>query len=318
MSVDEYVDIDDLPGDRIDREGNDEVAAQAFTAACTAMGGPAAGGLCDWYTHGGAEWIQNAIMSVLPDSWKAQGVYDWFNLIDPIRTPAMQVWHAQWVAAEDSYRLLLEKKGLVKPNEKTPEYLLWNNSKYNKDTGKSEQVGVQRFIVSDPKPFYGFGYWVRKIADEKFGMNKFSDAMCDDYKQFVQLKSFDDCVAATGEDNWRSYFCVKLQGISQTPSENDLNTMADCLARVLATRRLDPFKKAQSLALDAASIAIDKAVKQQQSLYYNMLGNITLKKPEFVIQPITKKKPNYVAWGLGTVATLGAIVTGIYFWRFRK
>jgi len=316
MSVDEYVDVDNLPGDKIDREGNDEVAAQAFTAACTAMGGPAAGGLCDWYTHGGAEWIQNAIMSILPDSWKAQGVYDWFNLIDPIRTPAMQIWHAQWIAAEDSYRLLLEKKGLVKPNEKTPDYLLWSNTRYNSDTGQSEQIGVQRFIL-DPNPAGPFGWWVRQIANEKFGMDKFRDAMCDDYKQFVQLRSFDDCVAVTGEDNWKSYFCVKLQGISQTPSENDLNVMAKCLSRVLATSRLNPFKKAQVLALDAASIAIDKAVEQQQA-YYNLIENIAITKPELIVQPLAKKKKiNYLAWGFGGVAAIGAIGTGIYFWKVK-
>jgi len=252
------IDPEHLPGDRIDREGTDELAAQAFTAGCTAMGGPAAGMVCDWYTHGGAEWLMEGFMSLLPDSWKAQGTFDWVSyVVEPIRRKAMLVWLAEFQGTKDAYRLLLEQLGYVGKTQRTPDHLLWKN--------------VSKRIKDAPPD--GFPVFVLKLAREKFGMNDEREYF-DGVQGFAKVRSVTDCRNIMGGViDWGNYFCVKLDGISATPEESDVKRLGDTLANLLQNARNTPMRQAVQMGLDSARIAAQDA----HGLRGGILKKITLK-----------------------------------------
>lgn len=289
-----YVDPSMLPGDRVDRTGNDEIAAKAFTAACSAMGGPQAGMVCDWYTHGGAEWIQNAIMSLLPSEWKAQGIFDWVSyVIEPIRKVAMQQWQAQLVASKNMYRLMLEQQGIVKPDEWTPAFMQWEQVR-----GSIKGVGTLDFDA-----------WCIQLANEHFRMNEHREAF-DGKQGFAIVRSVDECRAINnGLISWTNYFCTKLDGISGTPEQADVERLGKTLQSLYGWARLKPLQDGITLALDAAQVA---AVRRWDGLH-NLGGAVR----RFQVTPTPPPRAAAVAAFVSASLACGILGTTWYFTRRR-
>lgn len=281
MEFFEQLDPNDLPGDRVDRDGNDEVAAQAFTAACTAAGGPGAGVLCDWYTHGGAEWIQGAILSALPSQWRAQGVFDWVSyVIEPIRRAAIVAFQAQLDSTDDIYRRMLDRQGLTSPGQWTPEILQWSHvrTRIKGTTGKT------------------FREWVYWVAVTHHGLNAPADSF-DGVKGFAKLRSKADCEQIVGKIGIESLFCTRLDGISQTPRETDITRMGATLKSLYTWARLQPLQRAISQCLDAAQVAAtDQA--QSRGMLWKKASRFTPDDPRRLALPVTIGTAAVVACGI--------------------
>lgn len=247
------VNPDALPGDEVDREGNDEVAAQAFTVFCGALAGPGGAALCNWYSHGGAEWLMQGVMSLLPESWKAKGAFTWIDsVIDPIRSAAIRIWRSEFGASDDAYRLMLEKQGYVDPSEKTPPHLRWD----------SVRKSIDWPFGGNSYPPDSFGTWVFILAQREYGM-------ADRKKTFIGpesivIRSAEQCIKDSGNVGIERFFCIDLLDTKERPSEKDVERVAEGLQNTLTYARLVPMKKALSKCLNVAQVAASRAANIPQ------------------------------------------------------
>ena len=242
------VDPNALPGDKVDREGNDEIAAQAFTVACGALAGPGGAVICNWFTHGGGEWVLEGIMSLLPESWKAEGAFTWIDtVIDPIRSAAIRIWKSEYQAAGDAYRLMLESRGHVSPSEKTPTHLRWD----------SVRKRIDYPFAGNPYPPDDFQTWVYIVAQRDYGMGEGKNLFVG--PESIIIRSAKQCAEDIGNTGIEKFFCIDLKDTKKRPSEESVKRVAEGLQNALNYARLVPMKKALSKCLDAAQVAADKA-----------------------------------------------------------
>lgn len=229
-----------LPREEANLSKSDKVALYAFTVAATALFGPEAGIIAQWWGEGGGLWVGNAILSVLPEGWKAKGGYTWIDsVIEPGRARAIDVDRTIERAARDAYRLLLEEKGLVNPNDRTPDKLLWKNVR----------KGIQG------TEYLKFSEYARDKARE-LGYGTFRDVYLGK-GAYIKLWSEEECRKLQGGSISYLPYCVKLQGISNRPDKGEPERVAKAYAFALNTYRLQPKMEGLRQALHEAERAID-------------------------------------------------------------
>jgi len=226
----------------------DEAVATAFGAAASALFGPEAAAASEWFIHGGGKWVQESILWILPEGWVAKGAYTWIDsVIEPVRAKAIETDSILDLAGRHAYRYLLEARGLVQPDDFTPEALRWENV---------------RDAIPDAS-FTTFAEYVGKIERDK-GYYAYRDVYLGQ-SAYAKLYSDTQCRALqNGSDSFLAY-CVKLEGLPNNPESSFVELVATGYAKALDAYRLQPKLDALREATANAEAVLPAAALDRQA-----------------------------------------------------
>jgi hypothetical protein len=249
--------IDELPKDQRDQlSDQDKVAMAAFSSASAAIMGPVGPLLVSWFFKGGAAWVQNAMYKAVPSGLRAYGKFDWVSyVIEPVKDEVLKAHAAIIKAQEHSYRLLLEQKGLVRFDQRTPDELLWKNfAKKIKRYDRATEYGPTWGPALDR-----FSGYTLNLAHRKYGFDKYRNVMLTSSPRrvFAHFPTCEDCMEQQGGVINRCNYCVTLKGVSDRPNEGEPQAVGQALMTAWTTYRLRPLALGYQKALVYTGKALD-------------------------------------------------------------
>ena len=248
----------------------DKVALGTFSVAATALFGPVGGALVAWWVTGGANWVGNFIMSLLPSSWKASGTFPWIEgCIDPVRSQAIKRDILIMKATQNAYRLLLNQKGMVHKNDNTPFDLQWKQFRHKIDPLAAKSDSFSTHVLEKA---------------QQLGYDDFYDIMIKrpGGQSFLKLHSWDQCLKKGGSPLNLNY-CVTLQGIPSVPEKDVVIAIADGMARAFDAYRLEPLRLGYRNALAEAARALNTERATNPSRYTLPDTSPTAPRPPLIV-----------------------------------